>query len=236
MVYAIAGAVGFILILLIYLFTARTRVVKLYDKYSKVVNDRGVNGKQVAFFAKEKMGLNSLNFSLIEGKMTDCYVPKRKLLCLSEEVANNASIASVAIVAHELGHAQQDFTGDPIFRINQILSKITRFTSKFILPCLLFGIITHIFKWPTADIGKILVITSGVLFAIQVLFKILVIPVEINASTRALEFLTSNNIITHKEVPKAKKLLRTAGKTYVVALFDGLILPLKKFKNKVIGG
>ncbi len=232
MLYYIIG--GVVLLLLFSLFTARTRVKNLYNKYSKITNDKGVNGKQVAFYAKQKLQLDGLEFSLIDGTMTDCYVPKKKLLCLSEDVANNTSIASVAIVAHELGHAHQHFTGDPMFKLNQLLGKITRLTSRFILPLLIFGLIAHIFKWPTPSLGVTLIIISGVLFAMQVLFKLIIIPVEINASTRALKFLKENQIITAKETPKVKKLLRTAGKTYIVALFDGILTPIRRFNNKIM--
>lgn len=232
-VYIILGVI--VLFLLISLFTSRTRVVRLYDKYSKVYNSKNITGEQFAFFAREKLGYNNLDFSLIKGKMTDCYVPKHKTLCLSEEVAHTPSIASIAIVAHELGHAEQHFSGDLLFKLNNFFARLTRITSKFILPCLIFGIIAHIFKWPTENLGIILMITSGVLFAVAIIVKLIVIPVEINASSRALKFLTKNNIITHKELPKVKKLLRTAGRTYIVALFDGIITPIKKFDRKIRG-
>ena len=232
-VYIILGIIIFLL--LVSLFTSRTRVVKLYNKYSKVYNSKNITGEQFAFFARQKLGYDKLNFSLIKGKMTDCYVPKTKTLCLSEEVAHTPSIASIAIVAHELGHAEQHFSGSLLFKLNHFFACLTRLTSKLILPCLVFGLIAHIFKWPTENLGMILMITSGVLFGIAVLVKLLVIPVEINASNRALKFLTKNGIITNKELPKVKKLLRTAGRTYVVALFDGIIIPIKKFDRKIRG-
>ncbi len=234
MEYVIIGAI--LLILLVWLFSARTRVQTLYNKYSRIPNEQGINGKQLAFYAKEKLELHDLEFSLIDGKLTDCYVPSKKLLCLSEEVANNASLASVAIVAHELGHAEQHYSKDAMFVLNNLLARITRITSKFILPLLVLGLISYIFKWPSVNIATGMLMASGILFLIQVVFKLLVIPVEINASTRALDFLTRNKIITKHEIPKAKKLLRTAGNTYIVGLFDGLIIPIKKFNNKLLGG
>ena len=229
--YIIIGII--VLFLLIYLFTSRTRVVDLYDKYIKVSNSQNISGKQFAIYAKEKLGMSALNLSLIKGKLTDCYVPKQKTLCLSEEVAESTSIASLAIIAHEFGHAEQHFDGDPLFKLNNLLAKITRITTKFIIPFLLLGIISLIFKWPTENFGKVLLITSAILFAIQVFVKLLIIPVEINASKRALKFLVSNKVITTKETPKVKRLLRTAGNTYIVALFDGILVPLKKIDRKI---
>ena len=228
-IYIYLIVAGIILIMLIYLFTSNKRIVKLYNKYINQLNDKEVTGKQVAFFAKQKLNLTNLQFSLIDGKLTDCYVPQKRILCLSEEVAERPTIASVAIVAHEIGHAEQHQSKYFLFTLNNILSKITKITSRFILPCLLFGIIALIFKWPTVHTGETLLIASGILFLLAVVVKLTIIPVELDASKRALKFLTHYEIITKKEVPKVKRLLSTAGRTYIVGLFQS-INPFKNLK------
>ena len=150
---------------------------------------------------------------------------------MSEEVCNTASLASLTIVAHELGHAMQHKENSTLFNTTILTNKITRLTSKLIFPLLVIGLFFVAFDYPTPDFGYVMMIISGTLFMIQVLNKILTIPLEYNASKRALKFLKENNYLTNGEHFRAKKLLGIAAQTYIASLFDELI-PHKKSKKK----
>lgn len=217
-------------IFLIWLFTARRRIVGVYDKYLKAPNEKGLTGENVAAFAVQYLDLN-IRFSLIKGKLTDAYSHKTKTLYMSEEVRETASLSSVAIVGHELGHALQDKENNFFFRLNYVLNVVTHFTNRFIVPLLIFGLLFKILKWPTPTVGDTLVLVGVILFAMHALFKLLTIPIEYGASRRALQFLLGAKLITKNEANKVEKLLNVAAQTYIVGLFDDFINTARKIQN-----
>ena len=221
-----------LLILLIIVLNSRNRIVKTYNKYMKVDNKLNISGKQLAFFAKQNLGLDDLSFSLTKNKLGDAYNYKYKTLILSEDVCNTASLASLAIVSHELGHALQHKNNSPLFMITILMNKLTRLTSSFIIPLFVFGLFFYLFKYPTVDFGYMLMVISGCLFTIQILSKLLNIPLEYDASRRALKLLKENNLLSTSEYKKAKKLLGIAAQTYIASLFDELIITNKKRKKR----
>ncbi len=219
-----------VLIFLIWLFTARRRILKVYNKYLKIPTEKGLNGENVAAFAVGYLNLD-IQFSLIKGKLTDAYSHKNKVLYMSKEVKETNSLASVAIVGHELGHAMQDKEHNFFFRLNYVLNVITHFTNRFIIPLLIFGLLFKILKWPTPTIGDGFVIASFVLFAMHAIFKLLTIPIEFGASRRALKFLLDSKLITKNESNKVQHLLNVAAQTYIVGLFDDFITTARKIQN-----
>lgn len=194
----------------------------------KVGNKADITGKQLAYYSKKKLGLNQLSFALTDKKLGDAYSPKYKTLILSQEVCDTASLASMAIVSHEIGHAMQDSEKNLLFRFVRALGYIVRFTNKFIVPTLIIGIFLYIFKFPTIDTGYYFIITSIILFVLNILNQLLNIPIEFDASNRALKFLKANNIVSPSEYRKAKKLLSIAGQTYIAGLFDSLFIVRNK--------
>lgn len=225
MTYLIIG--GVVLFFLIWLFSARKRIMSVYKKYIRMPNDNGISGERIAIYGKESQGLD-IKFALVKGTLTDAYSSKQKTLYLSQDICESESLASCAVVAHELGHAMQDKENMPLFRITHLLNRFTHFTNRFIFPLLIFGLAFMIFKWPTETVGLNMVISSGILFVLHALFKLLTIPVETDASKRAIKFLVNNKIITKNEIPKIKKFLRTAAQTYIVALFDDFVITARK--------
>lgn len=225
MIYLIIG--GVVLFFLIWLFSARRRIMSAYKKYIRTPNDNGISGERIAAYGKQHMNLN-IEFALVKGTLTDAYSSRKKMLYLSKDICESESIASCAVVAHELGHAMQDKENMPLFRLNHLLNVFTHFTNRFIIPLLIFGLAFMIFKWPTETIGLNMVISSGILFALHALFKLLTIPVEIDASKRAIRFLTNAKIINKNEVPKVKRFLKIAAQTYIVGLFDDFTITARK--------
>lgn len=232
-IYKVLAVISIILLLLlITVLNSRKRIVRTYNKYMKIDNKLNITGKQLAFVAKHQLELDDLSFSLTSHKLGDAYSYKYKTLIMSEDVCNTASLASLTIVAHELGHAMQHKDKSALFNTTILTGKITRLTSKLIFPLLIIGLFFMAFQYPTPDFGYIMMLISGCLFLIQVLNKILTIPLEYNASKRALKFLKENNYLTTGEHFRAKKLLGIAAQTYIASLFDELIPKRHKKRRK----
>ena len=228
----IAIIAGIILLLVIIVLTSRTRIYKTYQKYMKIGNKANMTGKDLAFVSKQNLELDDLEFSLTETKLGDAYSPKYKTLILSKEVCNTASLSSLTIVAHELGHAVQHKNSTGLFFLNQLFGKITHFTNKFIVPLLVLGLLSYIVKYPTEQLGLTLMIISGCLFGFHVLNMILNIPLEYDASRRALKYLKDYNYVSPSEYRKARHLLSIAAQTYIATLLDGVFILNKNKKRK----
>lgn len=226
----IAIIIAILVILLIIVLTSRERIYKTYQKYMKIGNKANLTGQQFAILSMKLLDMPYLNFSLTTTKLGDAYNPHYKCLIMSQQVCTTASLSALTIVAHELGHAMQDKMSLPIFYISMFFSKITNFTNKFIIPLLITGIFMFIFKYPNDSIGLTLILISSGMFIFHILNQILKVPVEYDASKRALKYLKENNFLTSNEIKKAKKLLSVAALTYVAGLFDSLFIlnPNKK--------
>ena len=221
-----------VVVLLILLFTSRTRIRQKYNKYIRIRNEKNINGAQVAqhIIAHEKL---DVSLAQNEQDLCDAYYPKKRMLLMSSKVCDNESIASVAIVCHELGHATQHRDKTFLWNINQFLSKLTRFTNKLILPLLVFGLVCYAVRWPNEVAGYYMCLTSAVLFVAHALVKLLLIPLEFNASKRAVKLIEKYGLLSKKEIKKSKSILNTAGQTYIVALFDGVVGSIKKILRKI---
>lgn len=219
--------VGITIILLILLFSSRSRIKAKYDKYLKIDNEIGLTGAQVANIIINEKNLN-VSLGQNEKDLCDAYYPKEKMLLMSSKVCNTPSIASVAIVCHELGHATQHKEKTLLYQLNMFLSKLTRFTNNLIIPLLIFGIFSFAIKWPNENIGIYMCYASIILFIMHALVKIIIIPLEFDASKRAVKLIQKYNLLTKKELKKSKSLLNTAGQTYIVALFEDFFAPFKK--------
>lgn len=217
-----------LLLLIIIVFTSRKRIIKTYNKYMKIGNKANITGKELAFISKRNLELNNLEFALTDKKLGDAYSPKYHTLILSEEVCNTASLSALTIVAHELGHAVQHKKETPLYFLNQLVRALTKITNKLIFPLFVIGLFLFIIKVPNDSLGTILMIISLSLFLLHLLELIIIIPLEYDASSRALKYLKEYNFVSPSEHRKAKKLLNIAAQTYIAGLFDDLFV----FKNK----
>lgn len=224
-------ALSILIFLLLMVFTSRTRIVRTYNKYMKVDNKHNITGKQLAFFLKDNLNLPQLKFSLTQRKLGDAYNYKYRTLIMSEAVCNTASLASLTIVAHEMGHACQHRDNSALFDITIFLTRLTRLTSVFIIPLLVTGLIFQLLQYPDPNTGYILIIISACLFVIQFLSKLLNIPLEYNASRRGLKFLKEYDVLSPTEYMRAKKLLSIAAQTYIASFFDEMF-SFAKIKRK----
>ncbi len=192
---------------------AQWMVNSAYQQYLRVPNAAGVTGVEAAQRIIGRTGLR-VKLEGIEGQLTDHYDPRGKVLRLSRGVATQPSIASVAIVAHEIGHAQQDAQGYLPLRLRAGLVPVVNLTS-WLGPILFMGGI--MLQW--ADL-----MTLGVwMFAGATVFALITLPVELNASRRAMELLTDSGVLSDRsEIRGARKVLNAAAMTYVAALAQSI--------------
>ena len=197
--------------LLLALF-AQWKVSSAYDKYTKVRNAKNINGVEVARYLLRANGLN-LNVSGTPGQLTDHYDPRDKTLYLSQGVANTPSVASLAIVAHEVGHAVQDAQGYAPMRLRAFL----------VAPANAGPWIGYILFIIGVFINMSGLVWLGILFfSLGLLFAVATLPVEFNASGRALQMLRSSALVGQGEVDAAKAVLTAAALTYVAAAAQAL--------------
>ena len=206
----------FILVLPAMLFAmiASAGVNSTFEKYSKQYSSRNVTGAQAARFVLDKNGLQHIPIEQISGKLTDHYDPKANVIRLSSDVYNGTSTASIGVACHEVGHAIQHATGYTPIKIRSAIVPVTNIGSKLSVPLILIGILcstmSEFFVW-LAYIGII-----G--FSLTVIFQLVTLPTEFNASSRALKTISENNILTSDELQGARKVLSAAAMTYVAAL------------------
>lgn len=187
---------------------AQWKVQSTYAKMSEVKAKRGFTGAEAGRKLLDDNGLIGVGIERIPGNLTDNYDPRDRKLHLSEGVYNNSSIASIGIVAHEVGHAVQDSKAYAPLKIRAGLVPVANIGSQLSIPLFFFGLI---FGSPRLmDIGI-------VFFSIAVAFTIITLPVEFNASKRAVAMLSGGGFLSKDEVPLAKKVLDAAALTYVAA-------------------
>jgi uncharacterized protein len=192
---------------------AQTRVKRTFQRYSQVQPHNGITGAQAAAAVLQSSGLPNLQIRPVEGQLSDHYDPRNKTLNLSADVGNASSLAALGVAAHEAGHAVQDARNYRPMRIRQTLvPAATIGQSLWFFPVVL-GLL----------MGLTGLVTVGlVLFAAIVLFQLVTLPVEFDASKRALASLESQGLLATDELPGAKAVLNAAALTYVAGFVASL--------------
>ncbi|MBD0284731.1 MAG: zinc metallopeptidase [Flavisolibacter sp.] len=204
------------IMLVSFLFLGISMVVSMIMKsrftaYSKIPLRARLTGKEVAEKMLRENGIYDVKVTSVQGFLTDHYNPMTKTVNLSPEVYNNYSIAAAAVAAHECGHAVQHAQTYAWLQLRSKLVPAVQFSATIVNWILLIGIIM-------ASSGNTTMLLVGIaLFAISVLFSLITLPVEFDASRRALAWLNHTNVTTPEEYPKAKNALSWAAMTYVVA-------------------
>lgn len=192
---------------------AQSKVTSTYQQFSRVGNQRGLTGAQVARYILDNSGLNNITIEPIRGQLTDHYDPKGKVLRLSEGVYGSQSVAALGIASHEVGHAIQDATNYGPMRLRGAIVPLAAIGGNLSMVLVLAGLFLG---------GTGLVQIGAFLFLFTVLFQLVTLPVEFDASKRALRILDTG-ILTPTEVEGAKRVLNAAALTYVAAAFTGIL-------------
>lgn len=187
---------------------AQFKVKGTFNKYTRVRNSRGMTGAEVARRILDINGLYDIAVERVHGELTDHYDPRKKVVRLSDGVHSSTSVAAVGVAAHETGHALQHKTGYAPLALRSNLVPVARLGSTLGPYIAIFGLIFNY---------SILIDIGIILFAAAVLFYIITLPVEFNASSRAVEILENDQILGREEIPHARKVLRAAAMTYVAS-------------------
>lgn len=191
-----------------------------YARYSKIASVSGLTGREVAVRILQANGIYDVSVEPIAGNLTDHYNPATKTVSLSEGIYKSNSIAAIAVAAHECGHAIQDNVGYIPLNLRSALVPVANFGGTLSWPMVLFGIILGQGGFWLINIGIIL-------FMASVLFQIVTLPVEFNASSRALAQLKDFHVIPEEEENAARKVLFAAALTYVAAAAASLLQMLR---------
>ena len=192
---------------------AQMKVKSTFARYSKVAPRNGMNGAQAAAAVLQSSGLPNLQIRPVAGRLTDHYDPRNRTLNLSQDVGQAASLAALGVAAHEAGHAIQDARGYKPMRIRQTLVPVATFgQSIWILP-VFAGLLLGITGLTTIGL---------VLFSAVVLFQLVTLPVEFDASKRALVALEQQGLLASDELPGARAVLNAAALTYVAGFVASL--------------
>lgn len=196
-----------------------------YNKYRTVKNKKGLTGQEVARKILDKHGLNDVYVTEVSGVLTDHYDPNRKVVRLSTDVFHGDSIASLSVASHEVGHAIQDKEGYAMIKIRGAIFPFASFASKFGYIAIVLGFIFNFLDLAWAGIGLLLVI---------LLFQLVTLPVEFDASNRALNELEVEKLLNSSELDGSKNMLKAAAMTYVASVATTL-LEILRFALIIIG-
>lgn len=193
---------------------ASARVKSTYAKYNKMMSARGITADQVAQQILYNAGISQVPVTRVAGDLTDHYDPRSQTLALSQTVYGSRSVAAIGVAAHECGHAIQDAENYGPIRLRNSIVPVVNFGSKLSWPLMLIGLIMAFDPLVLAGIW---------LFSLVVIFQLVTLPVEFNASRRAMRILEDRGILSGDELRGARKVLSAAAMTYVAAAVGSLL-------------
>jgi len=208
--YFISGLA--ILPLIIFGFYARSRVSRLFEMYSKKPIKKGITGSHLARTMLNSAGLDDIVIEEVGGVLKDHYDPRQKTVRLSRSVSRGASITAIGVAAHEAAHAIQDGTGYPPVKLRDNIAPIVEKAGFLVLPLLFFGILLGRMVLSSFFIDVAILLFLGI-----VVFYLVTLPVELEASSRAMRYIEDNGIADAEELDGIRKVLKAAVLTYIIA-------------------
>lgn len=213
----------FILLILAMILTlyAQANVTGTYNKYANVRNKRGYTGAQVATMMLQNAGIHDVSVERVGGNLTDHYDPRTKTLRLSQNVYDSPSVAALGVAAHETGHAIQHDVGYGPLALRSLFYPIANLGSRLAMPLIFIGMLF------SRNSGYLMIQIGILFFAASVVFTLITLPVEFDASARATDLLVEQNFLDESEVEGSKKVLRAAALTYVAAAIVAVLQLLR---------
>lgn len=203
-------------------------MVSVYKKYSTTPASINVDGLSFVSACINHFKLNT-KVSLTEGEFTDAYLTKRDVILLTKQVATGKTVADISVAGHELGHALQKKDKSKLLKLNIFLKWVGKI-ANFFLPIALLSAIAFLFLENLSTYSSIMFYVFVGLWALTMLIKIAVIPLELDASKRAYKVLSDNKLLTKEELKQTKEVLNAAALTYVGSLFFGLYKIVRKIQ------
>lgn len=205
---------------------ASSKVKRTFNKYSRVRSYSGLTGAQAAQRMLYQAGITDVSIRPVSGKLTDHYDPRSKTVNLSDEVYNSASVAAVGVACHECGHAIQHDRAYLPLQIRSLLVPVANFGSTLSWPMILLGILFGGFS-AQSSMGYFLIQLGILFFGFAVLFQIVTLPVEFNASHRAMQMIRTTGMLTEEESKYTGKVLKAAALTYVAGAASAILQLLR---------
>lgn len=230
--YFIAGLLIFPGI--IYGLIAQINVSTTFSKFEHYDNRRGLTSQKVAQKILTSAGITDVKIQTTKGHLTDHYDPRNKTLNLSESTFNSKSVSAIGVAAHEAGHAIQHHEGYKPLKVRNWFVPIVNFASRLFWVVMIIGILMMLLSITYARLGYILIWVSVAMYGASTLFYLITVPVEYNASNRAIKHLSEENILDTDELKYAKQVLRAAAQTYVSTLIVSALYFLRFFLHILI--
>ena len=199
---------------------ASAKVNSTFNKYSKVRSMTGMTGEDAAKRLLNSQGIYDVTVRPVKGQLTDHYDPRTKTVNLSESVFHSTSVAAIGVAAHECGHAMQDNVGYVPLKLRGAIVPVANIGSQAAFPLIIIGVLIGGMGSPLVNIGLIP-------FSLAVIFQLITLPVELNASRRAITLLDQVGILGGQEVNQTRKVLGAAALTYVAALAASVLQLLR---------
>lgn len=201
---------------------ASIKVNTTYSKYSHVASASGLTAAQVAELMLRNAGLYDVRITCIGGNLTDHFDPRTRTLALSQGVYHSTSVAAIGVAAHEVGHAIQHSEGYVPLKLRSAMVPVINISSRLLWPILIIGLLfTFLIEIPL--LGDIFLIAGLVVFGGSLIFSLVTLPVEFNASSRAYRTLIDNQILSVQEANLSRKVLNAAALTYVASMVMALL-------------
>lgn len=207
-----------VILMAILCMVASARVSSVYNKYARVRSACGMTGAQAAMEILRRNGVNDVTVCHVNGQLTDHYDPRTKTVCLSDSTFGSNSVAAIGVAAHECGHVLQHHTGYLPLQIRTAIVPAANLGSKAGIPLIILGMFLSFSPLVTIGIW---------VFSLAVMFQLVTLPVEFNASRRALVMLEEYGILAHEEVDDSRKVLRAAAMTYVASAASAVVQLLR---------
>ncbi len=200
---------------------AQVKLKSTFSKYSSVRNAKGITGREAAEQILRTEGLHDVSVNHVSGSLSDHYDPKTKTVNLSDATYNQTSIAAVGVAAHECGHALQHDKNYVPLKLRTAIVPLARIGSMAAVPLIIIGMLF------TSTTSEILIELGIIAFLASVIFQVVTLPVEFNASKRAVGILENSGILNQGEIPATKSVLNAAALTYVAAVAASLLQLLR---------
>ncbi len=204
------------------------RVKSAFSKHDKTRCHSGLTGYDTVVRLMQANGVRDISVGSVGGFLTDHYHPTKKIVNLSESTHGSSSVAAVAVAAHEMGHVMQKKKGYAMYKLRTALVPVVNFGSRLSMPLVLVGLLLDLTATTAdANTGFYIAMVGVMLYGGSLLFALVTLPVELNASRRAKKMLLSEGILTKDEMPAASEVLSAAALTYLASLLTSLVYFLR---------
>ena len=207
---------------------ASSKVKSTFRKFDRMLCRSGKSGAQIAGELLRSGGASHVSVGRVAGELSDHYHPAKEIVNLSSTTYDSKSVAAAAVAAHEIGHVMQKQNGYFLYNVRTALVPVVNVGSRLAMPLVLIGLLLDSFlALSSPDTGFYIAMLGVILYGSSLLFSLVTLPVELDASRRAISMLVENRIIGDDEVPAAKKVLKAAAFTYLVSVLASLVYFLR---------